>query len=79
VLLGFHSEARWVRFARARLRGMFPGLPDRSGRNKRLRAVRPLLEHAIRDLARATDLWADPVWITDATPVERGRSRDTVR
>ncbi|RPE31804.1 IS982 family transposase [Kitasatospora cineracea] len=79
VLLGFHSEARWIRFARARLRGMFPHLPERLGYNKRLRAERPLLQQAIRDLARDTDLWSDTVWITDSTPVECGRSRDTVR
>ncbi|MFE7564529.1 transposase [Kitasatospora sp. NPDC057500] len=38
-----------------------------------------MLQQAVRDLARATDLWGDPVWITDSTPVECGRSRDTVR
>nr|BFD96518.1 IS982 family transposase [Kitasatospora sp. Xyl93] len=79
VLFGFHSEARWIRFAQAHLRGMFPNLPGRPGYNKRLRAARPLLQQAVRDLARATDLWGDPVWITDSTPVECGRSRDTVR
>ncbi|WP_099899632.1 IS982 family transposase [Streptomyces sp. TLI_171] len=79
ALLGFHSEARWIRFARAHLRGMFPHLPERPGYNKRLRAARPLLQQAVRELARATDLWADPVWVTDSTPVECGRSRDTVR
>jgi hypothetical protein len=79
ALLGFHCEARWIRFAHAHLRGMFPDMPGRSGYNKRLRAARPLLQQAIRDLARATDLWADPVWITDSTPVECGRSRDTAR
>lgn len=28
-------------------------------------------------MARDTDLWADPVWIVDSTPVECGRSRPT--
>lgn len=79
VLLGFHSEARWLRFATTHLRGMFPHLPQRPAYNKRLRAAWPLLQHAIRLLAADCDLWADPVWITDSTPVECGRSRDTAR
>lgn len=79
VLLGFHSEARWIRFAHAHLRPLFPDLSQRPGYNKRLRAARPQIQRAIRLLARDSDLWSDPVWITDSTPVECGRSRDTVR
>ena len=41
ALLGFHSEARWLRFARAQLAGMFSYLPKRPGYNKRLRAALP--------------------------------------
>jgi hypothetical protein len=70
VLLGFHSEARWIRFARAHLRAMFPNLPRRPAYNKRLRAARPLIQQAVRLLATYCDLWHDPVWITDSTPVE---------
>jgi hypothetical protein len=33
----------------------------------------------IRVLARDTSLWADDVWVVDSTPVECGRSKDTVR
>ena len=33
----------------------------------------------IRDLAAATDLWADPVWLVDSTPVECARSRPAAR
>jgi hypothetical protein len=43
ALLGFTSEARWVRHARAHLRHLFPYLPQQSGYNKRLRAARGLL------------------------------------
>ena len=39
ALLGFTSEARWLRYARAHLRGMFPHLPQQPGYNKRLRAA----------------------------------------
>jgi hypothetical protein len=32
----------------------------------------------IRLLAADTSLWADDVWVVDSTPVECGRSRETV-
>ena len=40
ALLGFTSEARWIRHARAHLRHLFPYLPQQPGYNKRLRAAR---------------------------------------
>ena len=39
ALLGFTSEARWLRHARAHLRHLFPYLTQQSGYNKRLRAA----------------------------------------
>jgi len=78
VLLGVHSEARWLRLVPAALPGAFPYLPGQSGYNKRLRAALPLLKRLIRVLAADTDLWADPVWLVDSTPVECARSRPTV-
>ncbi|MEV4166261.1 IS982 family transposase, partial [Nonomuraea dietziae] len=39
ALLGFTSERRWLRYARAHLADMFPYLPGQSGYNKRLRAA----------------------------------------
>jgi len=36
------------------------------------------LIYFIRALAQATDLWTDDVWIADSTPIECGRSRETV-
>ena len=79
ALLGYASEARWLRHARAHLRGLFPYLPGQAGYNKRLRAAFPLPRYFIRALASDSDLWADPVWVADSTPVEYGRSRVTVR
>jgi hypothetical protein len=79
ALLGYVSEARWLRYARTHLRGLFPYLPGQSGYNKRLRAAFPLLRYFIRALAVDTELWRDTVWVADSTPVECGRSRDTVR
>jgi DDE family transposase len=75
VLLGVRSEARWLRLVPAALPGAFPYLPGQSGYNKRLRGALPLLKRVIRDLAADTDLWTDPVWLVDSTPVECTRSR----
>jgi len=79
VLLGVRSEARWLRFVPRHLPGAFPYLPGQSGYNKRLRAALPLLARAVRALAQDTDLWQDPAWIVDSTPVECARSRPAVR
>ena len=79
VVLGFHSEARWLRFARTQLAGMFPYLLQRPGYNKRLRSALPLVKEVIRELAADTAFWFDTVWITDSTPVECGRSRPTAQ
>jgi hypothetical protein len=79
ALLGVRSEARWLRLIPARLPGAFPYLPEQSGYNKRLRGALPLLRRVIRDLAADTDLWTDPVWLVDSTPVECARSRPAVR
>ena len=79
ALLGFTSEARWVRYAHASLRHLFPRLPQQSGYNKRLRAARGLIQFCARALAASTSLWTDDVWVVDSTPVECARSRETVK
>jgi hypothetical protein len=79
ALLGFTSEARWLRHARAHLRHLFPYLPGQSGYNKRLRALVATMNLLIGLLARDTSLWSDDVWVVDSTPVECGRSRETAR
>lgn len=79
ALLGFTSEARWLRYARARLGRMFPHLPQQPGYNKRLRALAATMAWLIAVLARDTSLWSDDVWVADSTPVECGRSRETAR
>jgi hypothetical protein len=79
ALLGFTSEARWVRHARSHLRHLFPYLPQQSGYNKRLRAARGLIRDCARALAASTSQWTDDVWVVDSTPVECARSRETVR
>ncbi|PKW13702.1 IS982 family transposase [Saccharopolyspora spinosa] len=79
AMLGFHNEARWLRYTRTHLRHLFPYLPGQSGYNKRLRAALPRIKRIIRVLARDTDFWHDTVWITDSTPVPCGMSRPTVK
>jgi Transposase DDE domain len=79
VLLGVRSEARWLRFVPRHLPGAFRYLPGQSGYNKRLRSAVPLIKRLIRVLAADTDLWTDPVWVVDSTPVECARSRPTVK
>jgi hypothetical protein len=78
AILGFTSEARWLRHARAHLRHLFPYLPKQPGYNKRLRKTAGLIQRITRMLAIDTTLWADDVWVVDSTPIECGRSRETV-
>jgi hypothetical protein len=78
ALLGYHKEARWIRHARTNLTHLFPYIPKQPGYNKRLRTLGGQITHLIRVLALDTDLWQHPVRIADSTPVECGRSRETV-
>jgi hypothetical protein len=79
ALLGFVSEARFLRHARLHLKGMFPYLPDQSGYNKRLKKSVPQLQALIGVLARDTSSFFDDVWLVDSTPVECGKSRPTAK
>jgi len=79
ALLGYTSEARWLRFAHAQLPSLFPYLPKQPGYNKRLRNLTATIGWLIAVLARDTSLWSDDVWIADSTPVECGRSRETAK
>jgi hypothetical protein len=81
VLQGYHCERRWIRHIRssAQWRGMFPYLPDQSGYHKRVKNAHPLLCKAILTLAACCPSWFDDLWMTDATPVPCGMSRETVQ
>jgi hypothetical protein len=79
AILGFTSEARWLRHAHAHLRHLFPYLPKQPGYNKRLRKAANLVRQVTRELATDTALWTDDVWVVDSTPVECGRSRETAK
>jgi len=79
ALLGFTSETRWLRYARANLITMFPHLPGQSGYNKRLRKLAPTMSWLVAALGAQTSIATDEVWVVDSTPVECARSRETVR
>jgi Transposase DDE domain len=79
ALLGFESEARWLRFACQHMRHLFPYIPRQSGYNKRLRKLSVTMNWLIGTLARDTSMRTDDVRAVDSTPVERGRSRETAR
>lgn len=78
-LLQFDSEARWIRYARTHLLGMFPNLPRQSGYNKRVRAAGALISAVITELARDTPSWHELLRLVDSTPVPAGMSRETVK
>ena len=78
ALLGYTSERRWLRYARARLLGMFPTLPRQAGYNKRLRRLATTMSWLIGTLGAKTSVATDDVWVIDSTPVECARSRETV-
>lgn len=79
ALLGHTNEARWIRYAKAHLTGLFPYIPNRPAYNKRLRKSVDMMTHIIRLLATNCDSWFDDVWLIDSTPVECGRSRSSAK
>ena len=79
ALLGFTSEARFIRHAATHLHSLFPYLPQRPAYNKRLRAAAATMQHVVAALARDCPSFHDDLWLVDSTPVECGRSRETVK
>lgn len=79
ALLGYTSEARFIRYANTHLRMLFPYLPQRPAYNKRLRHAAATMQHIMGVLARDCPSWHDDLWLVDSTPVECGRSRETVK
>ena len=52
ALLGYTSEAQFIRYAHTHLTGLFPYLPQLPGYNKRVRAAAMTMQHIIDALAR---------------------------
>jgi hypothetical protein len=78
ALPGHVFEARRLCHARAHLRAPVPYRPGSRGTARRLRATSALVKDVIRALATDTVCWRDDVWVVDPTPMECGRSRETV-
>ncbi len=81
MMLGYHCEHRWVRHVHQnpQLKAMFPDMIQQPGYHKRLKAAQALIGHTIRTLAKSCPSWFDDMWITDATPVPCGTSRETTK
>ena len=79
AVLGYPSEARWLRYAHRHLRPWFPDLPLQPGYNKRLRKLTAVMCWLIAQLGHQVSVATDDVWLVDSTPVECARSRETVK
>lgn len=79
TLLRYTSERHFLRYAHTHLTGMFPHIPQQPGYNKRQRALTGVIQYLMVHLATSTGLLDDDIWIVDSTPVECGRSRETVK
>ena len=79
VLLGYHSERRWLRAVADRLGHLFPYVCGQAASNRRLRRAAPLVASILRALAVASPSWCDQWRLLDATPVACGQSRQTVK
>jgi len=79
ILLGCHSERRFLRLARRRLGHLFPYIPKQPGYNKRIRALAPRICLVINHLARISPSFGDRLRLLDSTPVPCGASRQTVK
>jgi hypothetical protein len=79
VLLGYHSERRWLRAVGGRLGHLFPYVCGQAAYNRRLRRAAPLVAAILRALAVACPSWCDQWRLLDATPVPCGASRETVK
>ena len=78
AIMGIPSDQRFLDVARRRLRHLFPELPKRPGYWKRRRRLADRIEALIDVFARECPGYHDCVVLLDSTPVECGRSRETV-
>lgn len=78
AIMGIPSDQRFLDTARVRLSHLFPELPRRPGYWKRRRRLADRIEALISVFARECPGYHDSVVLLDSTPVECGRSRETV-
>jgi DDE family transposase len=79
AIMGIPSDARFLAIARKRLAHLFPQLPQRPGYWKRRHRLADVIEALIAEFARLSPGFYDDLLVVDSTPVECGRSVETVR
>jgi hypothetical protein len=79
ALMGIPSDRRFLRAAKHRLAGLFPGLVGQSGWHKRRARLADAVELVMACLARECPGYWDDIVVVDSTPVETARSRETVK
>jgi hypothetical protein len=77
--LKYESERKWLRNAPGLVGHLFPRLLSQSEYNRRVRALSPLMDVALRWLAAQTPSVHDKVRLTDGTKIICGMSRETVK
>ena len=79
VLMGIPSDRRFLRAARRQLGHLFPVLPTQDALHKRRARLAETIEWLIGVFAAQSPGASDDVLLLDSTPVECGRSLETVR
>jgi hypothetical protein len=78
-IMGIPSDPRFLAVAAKRLDHLFPRLPQRPGFHKRRARLADTIEALIAEFASHSPGWEDDLVLVDSTPVECGRSRETVK
>lgn len=79
AIMGIPSDRRFLAVAAKRLGHLFPRLPGQSGYHKRRRRLADTIEWLIGIFAGRSPGFTDDLLLIDSTPVECGRSRETVK
>lgn len=79
AVMGIPSDRRFLAVARARLGHLFPRIPGQSSYHKRARALCETIDWLAGVFAAASPGYGDDLVLLDSTPVECGRSIQTVR
>jgi hypothetical protein len=79
AVMGVSSDREFLAVARKRLSELFPALPKQPGFHKRRRRLTETIEWLLGVFAADCPGHSDPVVLLDSTPVECGRSVETVR
>jgi len=79
AIMGIPSDRRFLAVARKRLGHLFPELPRQAGYFKRRRRLADAIEWLLAHFAAQSPGFCDELLLIDSTPVECGRSRETVK